>query len=328
MFQHDYPFDPTYGYDLDALMAVEAPDPAYEPTDLAAFWQATYDEALLLPPAITTREIASPDPAYRLSEIELNSWNGDQTPRRIGGWLIEPIAEEARLGVVMGHGYGGRETPLPLPDFGVPATVIMPCLRGFHRSAFPDLPNVSAQHVIHGIDDRESYLHRGCVADVWAAASALLAIAPNLAGRLRYWGGSFGGGIGAMAVPWDERFSRAFLDIPSFGHHPLRLQLPCAGSGEAVRTYHHSHPAVLDVLRYYDAALCARYIKVPTLVAAAKFDPSVPPPGQFAVYHALRCPRELFVREYAHFELDEPLATNDPWQTAARWITRDLGASG
>ena len=324
MFPHNFPFDPTYGYDLDALMHVDLPEVAYEPADLADFWQATYSAALQIAPAITLRTIPSPDPTKRLSEIEFNAWDGERPVRRIGGWLIQPLDAEPRMGIVMGHGYGGRETPLPLPDFGVPATVIMPCQRGFHRSAYPDLPNVAAAHVVHGIAARDSYLHRGCVTDIWAAATALLTLSPELTGRLRYWGGSFGGGIGALAVPWDARFSRAFLDIPSFGHHPIRLRLPCTGSGEAVRHYHAQHPEVIEVLRYYDAALCARYIAVPTLVAAAKFDPAVPPPGQFAVYHALRCERELFVREYAHFELAVPLPENDPWPVAARWITREL----
>ena len=324
MFQHTLPFDPTYGYDLDTLMRVDPPDPSYEPPDLEDFWRATYAEAQQVDPAITLRPIDSPDPTKRLAEIEFNAWDLGGRTRRIGGWLVQPAKAEPQLGIVMGHGYGGRETPLPLPDFGVPATVIMPCLRGFHRSAHPDLPDNSAEHVVHDIEHRDTYLHRGCVTDVWAAATALLILTPALAGHLRYWGGSFGGGIGALAVPWDERFSRAFLDIPSFGHHPLRLQLQCTGSGEAVRQYHAQHPEVVAVLRYYDAARCARYISVPTLVAAAKFDPAVPPPGQFAVYHALRCERELFVREYAHFELEEPLVENDPWPVAARWITAEL----
>lgn len=324
MFAHNFPFDPTYGYDLDALLRVPLPDAAYEPADLVDFWQATYAEAMQVAPEITLRPIPSPDPDRQLAEIEFNAWDGAHAVRRIGGWLVQPVAAEPQLGVVMGHGYSGRETAQPLPVFDLPATVIVPCLRGFNRSAYPDLPNLAARHVVHGLANRDTYIHRGCVADIWAAATTLLTLAPELTGRLRYWGGSFGGGIGAMAVPWDNRFSRAFLDIPSFGHHPLRLQLPCTGSGEAVRQYHATHPNVLDVLRYYDAAICASYIKVPTLVAAAKFDPAVPPPGQFAVYHALRCERELFVREYAHFELDEPLASNDPWPVAARWITAGL----
>ena len=36
MFRHDYPFDPTYGHDLAALLAVAAPE---EPMDFAPFWR-------------------------------------------------------------------------------------------------------------------------------------------------------------------------------------------------------------------------------------------------------------------------------------------------
>ena len=109
-----------------------------------------------------------------------------------------------------------------------------------------------------------------------------------MAGRLVYAGGSFGGGLGPPAVAWDPRFTRAFFDKPSFGHYPLRVTLRSNGSNAAVSAYHRRHPEVLDTLRYYDAAFHARRITVPTLVAPAKFDPAVPPPGQFVVYNALR----------------------------------------
>jgi cephalosporin-C deacetylase len=29
-----------------------------------------------------------------------------------------------------------------------------------------------------------------------------------------------------MALPWDDRFQRAYLEVPSFGNHPLRVQMP------------------------------------------------------------------------------------------------------
>ena len=73
---------------------------------------------------------------------------------------------------------------------------------------------------------------------------------------------SFGGGVGALALPWDDRFGAAHLNLPSFGHYPLRLTMPCIGSGEAVRRYHAEHPDVLDVLRYFDAATAATRIEI------------------------------------------------------------------
>ena len=107
-----------------------------------------------------------------------------------------------------------------------------------------------------------------------------------------------------MLLPWDKRFKRAYLNIPSFGNHPLRVTLPCLGSGAAVREkYLEEGDKVLEVLQYFDAATAAAHIQIPVFVAAALFDPSVPPPGQFAVYNALAGPKQLYLRQAAHFEL-------------------------
>jgi len=165
--------------------------------------------------------------------------------------------------------------------------MIMPDAPGFNLSARADVPAECMGHVVHGIESRETYLIRFCVAGIWAAVSALIESCPQAAGRVTYWGGSFGGGLGALAMPWDSRISRGVLDVPTFGNHPWRLRVPCAGSGEAVRLWHRAHPESLDVLRFYDAATAAARIRVPMLVAPARRDPVVPPVGQFAVANAI-----------------------------------------
>ena len=295
MLNHSFPFDPTYGYTLEQMLQLDPPAP---PADFETFWRETYAQARQVPTNITQRQVPSTDKAYDKFEIEFDAWGGV----RIGGWLVVPKDRSFRRGIVFGHGYGGRDNADASWILGPAAAAIFPCARGFHRSARPDLPNVSAQHVIHGIDSRETYLHRGCVTDLWAAATALLELFPQVEGTLDYIGMSFGGGIGALALPWEPRFRRAFLDVPSFGNHPLRVQLPCVGSGESVRNYLKDHPQVIDVLRYYDAATASTFTTIPTLVGAAVFDPAVPPPGQVTVYNALAGKKKLFVEEAAHFE--------------------------
>jgi cephalosporin-C deacetylase len=169
----------------------------------------------------------------------------------------------------------------------------------------PGVSNNPYYHVLHDIQDRGRYLLGGCVEDLWLGVSALLALFPRVAGRVAYQGISFGGGIGALAAPWDPRIAALQLEVPSFGHQPLRLELPCIGSAEAVRGFqrHHSDLNVMETLAYYDAATAARFLSVPTLVAAALFDPVVPPPGQFAIHNAIPAPlRRLFVLEAGHFE--------------------------
>jgi cephalosporin-C deacetylase len=290
VIEHLFPFDPTYGYDKAKLLTVPAPE---GPADFAGFWKRTYEEARAIPLDVQHRRIEGPRNDYETREIEFNSLGGV----RIGGWVTIPKRGSIKRGIVEGHGYDGRDTPAYQPD----AITISPCARGFHRSARPDISCEAFRHVLHGIQSRETYSHRGCAADLWNAASALLEIYPELAGQLHYWGSSFGGGVGALALPWDNRFKKAFLEVPSFGNHPLRVTLPCVGSGEAVRSYKRRHPEVMDVLAYFDAATAARFIKIPVFASLALFDPAVPPPGQFAVYNALAGPKTLFVRTTGHF---------------------------
>ncbi|PBO17979.1 acetylxylan esterase, partial [Streptomyces albidoflavus] len=229
---------------------------------------------------------------------------------RLGGWLVLPVDGPAEHGFVVGHGYGGRDAPgpdlpLPLPR----SAALLPCVRGMgERSRLPGVPSVADAHVLHGISSRDTYVIGACVADLWCAASALLELVPGLSRhpsgpRLGYLGESFGGGLGALALPWDDRFAAARLTVPTFGNHPLRLTLPCAGSGESVRRHHRDHPHATEVLSYFDAATAATFVRVPTLVAAALFDPAVPPPGQFAVHNALPdALRTLRVLSAGHFD--------------------------
>jgi cephalosporin-C deacetylase len=178
-------------------------------------------------------------------------------------------------------------------------------------------------HVLHNIHDRQRYILGGCVEDVWLAVSALLELFPEVAGRVAYSGISFGGGIGALAVPWDARVRRLHLHVPTFGNQALRLTLPTTGSGEAVRVFQREHGFhAMDTLAYYDAATAARHLRIPVLVAAALFDPVVPPPGQFAIFNAIPKPlRQLFVLQAGHFEhADMSQALQQMQQAVARFF--------
>ena len=121
-----------------------------------------------------------------------------------------------------------------------------------------------------------------------------------MAGHVAYLGISFGGGIGALALPWDRRIQRAHFNVPSFGNHPLRMQLPTWGSAAAVQNFQREHGNILETLSYYDAAAAASNIQVPVHVAAALADPVVAPPGQFSIYNALPGEKKLFVLDKGH----------------------------
>ena len=283
--------DPTYGYTVPRLAEVGAPRP---PADFADFWTGLRARTLLVDTAPTQRP--TDNPAVR--DVEFTSLDGV----RLGGWLTLPPDGRVERGLVVGHGYGGRAAP----DDAVPvdrAAVLYFCSRGLpERGRHAGIPDSSDRHVLHGIDSPETYVHGGCAADLWCAVTALSGLVPQVRARIDYVGGSFGGGIGALALPWEDRVSAACLVVPSFGNHPLRLTLPCTGSGESVRRYARSHPGVVDVLRYFDAATAATMLRIPVHIGLARADPAVPPPGQFAVYNALAGPKEQFLLAAGHME--------------------------
>lgn len=291
---HSFPFDPTYGYDLGRLLQVGAPEP---PADFQAFWENRYRSALEVrpEPRLATHDLGHPE--FLVHDLAYRSTGGFQ----IGGWLLAPRHGRVRRGIVAGHGYGGREAP----DFDLPvadAAFLFPCFRGLSRSRGGGISDNPLWHVLHDIDQRDRYIIGGCVEDLWLAVSALLELFPETAGHVGYLGISFGGGIGALGCPWDERIHIAHFNVPTFGNAPLRLRLPTLGSGEAIRRHQERLGNALETLRYYDAASTAGHSRIPVHVAAALFDPVVAPPGQFAIYNALPEPKRLFVLDAGHFQ--------------------------
>jgi cephalosporin-C deacetylase len=294
--RHPFAFDPTYGLSLEELLALKAPQ---APAGFDAFWQARYQRALAVQPGPRRRPSPLSHADFRVEELFYTSTDGV----RIGGWILTPTREKIRRGIVVGHGYGGREAP----DFDFPvrdAVLLFPCFRGLSKSPHPPISPQSHWHVLHDIDKPEKYVIGGCVEDLWMAVSALIDLHPDLAGRIGYSGISFGGGLGALAMPFDARIDRGFLEVPTFGNRPLWLTLPTTGSAAAVQIYRKRHPQVDAMLRLFDAAIAATRITVPMLVAVARFDPSVAPPCQFSIANALPPSKfnETFILDAGHFD--------------------------
>ncbi len=286
-------FDPGYGYTLANLLAVKAPP---EPPDFAAFWQQARAEAMVIAPCPELRETGQDVQGRRVFDLRYQSTGGCS----IGGWLLIPTEGHIQRGLIVGHGYGGRDAP----DLDLPfsrAALLFPCCRGLSRSQKSPISTEARWHVLHDLDKPARYIHRGCVQDTWLAVSVLERLFPWITGHIGYLGISFSGGIGALALPWEPRIRRAHLNVPSFGHHPLRLELPTLGSAASVQSFRRQNgDQVCKTLAYYDAAIAARRIHIPMHCACALRDPFVPPPGQFAIYNALAGPKELFTLECGH----------------------------
>jgi cephalosporin-C deacetylase len=293
---HPYEFDPTYGLGFEELRAMRPP-PA--PPHFDEFWRARYVRALGVSSQPRLSASGMSHPNWRVHDIVYTSTDAFQ----IGGWLILPREGTVRRGLVVGHGYGGRDAP----DFDVPVketAVLFPCFRGLSRSRRAPISSDPYWHVLHDIDKLERYIVGGCVEDLWLAVSALTGLYPELDGRIGYWGASFGGGVGALAIPFDKRIDRGHLVVPTFAKMPLWLSLPTVGSGQSVQNYRKTHRDVLKTLSFFDAATAAARIEIPMLLAVACFDPMVAPPCQFSVANALSSSNhnETVILDAGHFD--------------------------
>lgn len=300
MISDGYTFAPTYGYSLERLLTVKLPK---EPSGFDSFWQDRYQRVLGFPTNPQTKLTLQGKFGWDIHEINYASTDGVV----VRGWLLLPSSGQIKRAFIIGHGYGGRDGP----DFHLPfndAALFFPCFRGLGRSVQSPISSDPYWHVRHNIDDVDRYILGGCVEDLWLAVSALLELFPEVSGRMGYLGISFSGGIGALALAWERRIARAHFNVPTFGHHPLRLRLPTNGSAQSVQGYYCNHKKqTLKVLRFYDAALAAKRIAIPVHCACALFDPVVIPPGQFAVYNALNEKKQLFVLTAGHHSYPEQI---------------------
>ncbi len=226
--RHPYDFDPTQGLGLDELRQIrpDAPPPGF-----GEFWTRRYARARQTDPRPELSEAASPGLRWRDFDIAYTSTDAFC----IGGWLLLPRDGAVRRGLVVGHGYGGRDQP----DFDIPVAetaMLFPCCRGLSRSRRPPISSDPYEHVLYEIDRPERYILGGCVEDIWLAVSALLRLFPRLEG-VGYSGVSFGGGVGALALAFDPRLDRGCLVVPTFGKMSVWLTLPSVGSARSVQDY-------------------------------------------------------------------------------------------
>ncbi len=298
---HEFDFDPTYGHSVPDLQRIRYVDP--EPEDFADFWQDLYQKAMDVPLDLKIEEEQSLENGFRCQRVSYRVW----PDYRVGAWVIfHEDHPQPDLGVVLGHGYGGREAP----DVGFARKdriLIFTIAPGFHISQDSRLPvNDAGKHVVYGIESRESYLLASCAATIWRGVDVLLELTESSVKKFHYHGWSFGGGMGALSVPWEPRFQSAELGHVTFANHPFRLRNECVGSGASVRQYWLKDRSIEETLRYYDAAFSVRHLKIPTLFGCSCFDPAVPPPGQWSAANSHPGPSRATAFPVGHFDYAHP----------------------
>jgi len=288
----DIDYDPTLSYTKEQLLAIEAPP---GPEDFEAFWRGSYAQVMACRPDYRIeKELWSPNPGVNIIQTRFKNFDGVE----IGMWLARP--EQSAGGLLIGQGYGHPVLPPTTTSPGL--TVAMPCIRGLGISTCRDIPWEIPKHAVHGMESPETFVIRGAVADLWMGASVMLDMFPDVAENLNYQGGSLGGAMGMLMLPWDARFRAGEINVPTLGG---KIQLDCqpkpGGGGEARRNYALNNPGGMRSILYCDAAAAARFIRIPLLITPALSDHSNPPPAQFAIANAVpEAHRILRIREVGH----------------------------
>ena len=308
--EHKFPFDPTNGMTREELLQIP---PSEEPAGFRNFWEETYALVWNAPLRYTVETgLWSPVPEEKIFRVRAVNWDNTE----IVMWITRPA--DSKGAVLLGQGYGHPKNPsddyfIYLMSEGkgegelrssspLGLTLCHPMVRGLGASQCSGIPWIPAQHVLHGIASRETYVLRGVIADEWLAVRVLLDMFPDCADNLNYVGGSMGGGMGALLLPWEKRFRKAVLHVPAFGA-PIRFAYQTSGSGDACRNYLAAHPEAADVLKYFDASVSASYIRIPVCCTPALFDPCVAPVGQFSIVNAIAEEyKTLLIRDTGHFE--------------------------
>lgn len=298
-----YSIEPDASYPLASLLAIKTNQ---RPKGFDDFWCNAYQNALQVKPQASIKDTGNSQNGWQVFDVSYTST--DDFP--IGGWLLLPVDQEVRRLMVVIHGYGGREGP----DFHLPfadAALFFPCCRGIARSARAPISTDPYWHVLHDIHQRNRYILRGCVEDVWVANTVLGQLYPHLSEQIGMLGISFGGGIGTIATAYDKRVAKAHFNVPTFGDHQIRLKIATQGSGKALQDFYRREPyKLIRTLRYFDTAFAAQAISVPVHFALALRDPVVTPPGQFAIYNQVQGEKHLFILQAGHAEYPQQAKEN------------------
>ena len=269
------------------------PDP---PGDFEQFWRATVDELDAIP---INLEIEPCEPPGGATDVECAVWRADSLGgRRIGGLLAVP--RSGAIGQwVYGHGYGsvtsGVGWRIDIARAGFAAVGVD--ARGYNRSRLPGDPVVPGW-ILHGIEDRSTYILRGAVADTVRAVQVARSLPGADPRRTVLYGKSFSGGLAVMAAPWIDDLRYVAVGVPTFGAYDLRRRLVERGSGAEINgLFATLDPdgarALRERLRYFDCVNFAPLIRsVDVTVGYGVVDPVVPGETVAAIYHAVGSERK------------------------------------
>lgn len=279
-------------YTEKQLLAIRGEEPVQ---GFEEFWRKQYERAVNCKLDYTVEgEVWSPYSNIKIYRVSFISCDGF----KIGMWVSRP--EKSCGGHINIHGYTNDIRPHAPQDLSL--TTAVPCVPGLGISMCKEVPWQLQYHAAYGFEDPEKYVIISGVRNIWMSISILIDMFPDVKDNITCSGGSLGGAMGALSVPWDARIKAAELSVPTLGGRIMMEYLGKPTDPSYVRAMKAQESE--SNMRTFDlcnAASAARYIRVPVLVTPAICDNNVPPPGQFAVANSI--PEEyrtLRIREVGH----------------------------
>ncbi|MFC2076526.1 acetylxylan esterase [candidate division KSB1 bacterium] len=288
------------GYDVRAIRPT-----GLLPEDFKRFWRQARSELVRIPVDARLEEVAVVDPGdVRRFKVSLAHCDGG----RVYGWLHLPKGEGPFPTIlsIPGSGIGrtGRYAQFTEGGFAILAMEIHGLephkenIRGVRwieqDSVFAYLGELetgilAGYHNI-GKEDPYHYYHRRSLQAAMRALDYLVTRKDVDGSRICAFGGSQGGGLSLLLASMDKRVKAVIATVPGFCDQAAFLygraaELGLFADGDRDR--------IKRTLSYYDAALAAELIEVPTLIGVGFIDDTCNPTKVYAAYNNLRGPKKI-----------------------------------
>jgi|GEM_PF-1174379 len=301
----------TFGYDVTALAT-----PVQAPPDFKDYWNRVVTEANAAKVTLTRLEEEKRSTGtvtvYRIA-VEAEGFN-------CFGWLAVPKFPGKYPGLLLLPGDRVRyiSPNAPLADCGFVVMTIEPTGQSISGALQPLIARVSTD-----LNDPAKFGLRPVMIRYLRAVTALASAPETDPNRLAVSGVGLGGGLALILGAIDDRIQAIAPDVPFYCNielHRNNANWPYWEVAAYLRQHPDQEEAVLQTLRYYDAANFAPLITCPVLTSMGIADEYSYPTTIFGVHNRLAGPKAINIYPGGH----EGGGIRH-WEVKIRWLSQVLG---